>query len=326
MKMINVLILSAGRRVELVEAFKKAAKDANIESKVIAGDLSDIAPAIYFADENYVIPRINTEGYLEAIIEICNKENVSLIVPTIDTELLVLSENKELIESKTNAKVLVSDKESIKICRDKKKTSSFFEKYKIGSPREITKEEIDKGDINFPLFIKPLDGSSSINTFKVNNNEELKFFYNYIEKPIVQEYIEGDEFTIDMFLDFNSNLIAILPRLRIATRGGEVLKAKTVCDQEIIDEVKKILNNIRFIGHITIQCMKTKEGIKFIEINPRFGGGAPIGIKAGVNSPYFLYKLLNGEIVAPVTSYKENLIASRFDRAVFLENGSPIND
>lgn len=326
MKSINVLILSAGRRVELVSCFKDSAKRLGIESNIVAADLSELAPAIYFADKKYEISRIGSENYIDQIIDICNKENISLIVPTIDTELSVLSENKKNIEEKTNAKVLVSDKSSIDICRDKKKTNKFFEENGIGCAKEITEEDIKNKNYEFPLFIKPLDGSSSINTFKVNNDEQLEFFLKYINKPILQEFIEGDEYTIDVFLDFESNPIAILPRVRLATRSGEVLKAKVVRDNEVIEEVEKILKKLPFIGHITIQCMKTLQGIKFIEINPRFGGGAPIGIKAGVDSPYFLYKILNNEKVNPVSEFIEDIIALRFDRAIYLKNGEVIND
>ncbi|MDB1921729.1 ATP-grasp domain-containing protein [Clostridium tertium] len=326
MKKINILILSAGRRVELINCFKESAKKVGVESRIIAGDLSELAPAVYFSDEKYLIPRIGTENYIEKIIEICNLEDIALIIPTIDTELIVLSENKKLIEEKTNAKVLVSDKSSIDICRDKKKTNKFFEENGIGCAKEITEEDMREENYKFPLFIKPLDGSSSINTFKVKNKDELDFFLRYIDKPIVQEFIQGDEYTIDVFLDFESNPIAILPRVRLATRSGEILKGKVVKDEEIISEVKKILKNLKFIGHITIQCMKTINGIKFIEINPRFGGGAPIGIKAGVDSPYFLYKLLNNEKLEPVNEFIEDLIALRFDNAIFLKNGEVIND
>lgn len=326
MKKINILILSAGRRVELVNCFKNSANKLGIDSNIIAGDLSELAPAVYFADKKYVIPRIGTENYIEKIIEICNKEDVALVIPTIDTELIVLSENKNIIEKRTSAKVLVSDKSSIDICRDKKKTNDFFEENGIGCAREITQEDINNGNYEFPLFIKPLDGSSSINTFKVKNKEELYFFLKYIDKPIVQEFIQGEEYTIDVFLDFDSNPIAILPRLRLATRSGEILKGKIVIDKEIISEVEKILEKLKFIGHITIQCMKTSDGIKFIEINPRFGGGAPIGIKAGVDSPYFLYKLLSNEKVERVNEFTEDLIALRFDSAIFLKNGEVIHD
>lgn len=315
---INVLILSVGRRVELVKCFKEAAKLAAVGSKIVTADLSNTAPAIYFGDKNYIMPRIGSDKYISILIDICNKEDIKLVVPTIDTELLILAENKKLIESETKAKVLVSDKKVIKICRDKINTNRFFEDNGFGVPKEISQEELGTKELKFPLFIKPLNGSSSINTFKINNLKELNFFNAYIENPIIQEFIEGEEYTIDVLLDFEANPITIVPRKRLATRGGEISKGLVVKDKELIDEVRKVIQKLKPIGHITLQCMKTKDGIKFIEINPRFGGGVPISIKAGANSPLNLYKLLKGEKLQYNENYKDKMLALRFDEAIFL--------
>lgn len=318
MKNINVLILSAGRRVELVRCFKDARDSLNISGNIVAVDISNTAPAIYHADKFYIVPRISDDSYIDEIINICKIENINLVVPTIDTELQKLSDNKELIELNTDAKVLISRAEVIKICRDKYNTQDFFEENGFGVPKLITKEHIENKDYSFPLFIKPLNGSSSVNTFKVKNEKELDFFLEYVPNPLVQEFIEGNEYTVDVFTDFNSNPITIVPRQRLATRGGEVLKGITRKDREIIDEIKKVVDILKPIGHITIQCMKTSDGIKFIEINPRFGGGAPISIKAGANSPMNLYSLLMGEELTYNEDYENNLLGLRHDEAVFL--------
>lgn len=322
--MINVLITSAGRRVELVNCFKDARDKMHIEGKVIAADIDNTAPALYHADKHYLISRVKENGFIQDIINICNKENIHLIVPTIDTELYKLAENKELIQSETKAKVLISDKEVINICRNKYNTYKFFIDNKIGTPKIISKTDLQNKNYKFPLFIKPLDGSSSINAFKINNERELNFFKDYVPNPIVQEYVHGDEYTIDIFTDFDSNPITIVPRLRLATRGGEVSKGIVKKDKEIINEVKRIINALKPIGHITIQCIKTLEGIYFIEINPRFGGGAPISIKAGANSAENLYKLILGESLEYNEDYEDGLLGLRYDNAVFLDSEKEI--
>lgn len=320
MKNINVLILSAGRRVELVNCFKDARDSLGIQGNVVACDLSNTAPAIYHADKNYLVCKILDDNYIADIVDICKKEDIHLIVPTIDTELYKLAESREYIESNTSAKVLVSDMSVIKICRDKYNTQAFFEDNGFGMPRLIDEDVIKNKDYNFPLFIKPLNGSSSINTFKVNNEKELEFFLEYVPEPIVQDFMEGEEYTIDVFVDFNHNPITIVPRQRLATRGGEVLKGIVKKDREIIETIKNVIKVLKPIGHITLQCMKTDDGIKFIEINPRFGGGAPISIKAGANSPANLYKLLLGETLQYNEDYEDELLASRHDGAVFINS------
>ena len=315
-KEINILILSAGRRVELIKCFKKAAEKLHISSTIVAADLSNLAPAIYFSDKHYIIPRIGADNYLEEIISICKNENISLVVPTIDTELLILAENKEFIEKETGAKVLISDLSVIEICRNKVNSQKFFEANGFGVPKMIT--DINSNDYNFPLFIKPLDGSSSINAFKIKNKSELDFFYGYIEKPIVQEMISGEEYTVDVFLDFDSNIITMVPRQRLATRSGEISKGKIIKDREIMQDVTKLMNVLKPIGHITVQCMKTNDGIKYIEINPRFGGGAPMSILAGADSCENLYRLLMGERLTYNENYKENCLFLRFDETIMI--------
>lgn len=274
---------------------------------------------MYFADRTYTLPRILEPNYIDAIIDACNQENISLVVPTIDTDLLLLAENKSFIEEKTNAKVLISDFQVIEICRDKINTQKYLEENGFGIPKMYTDEEIRNGDIKFPLFIKPKSGSSSINTFKVKNNSELNIYKDIVNDPIVQDFMEGEEFTVDVFLDFDSNIISIVPRLRVATRSGEISKGKIIRDREIIDNVTKLMNVLRPIGHITVQLMKTEKGIGYIEINPRFGGGAPMSIMSGADSPENLFRLLLGEKLEYNENYKDNLTFLRFDSSICLD-------
>ena len=316
---MNILILSAGRRVELTNCFKNARDRLGIKGKVVAADCSELAPALYFADEKEIVPRIGEEeAYVNAIIEICKKHDIDLVVPTIDTELLLLAENKEKIQYEGKCKVLISDKEVISICRNKIKTQLFLEEHGFKVPHLYIEKELEKGDYDFPLFIKPLDGSSSIDAHKVRNEEELKAYLGIIDKPMVQAYMEGEEYTIDCFLDFNGKLLSLVPRIRIATRSGEIAKGKIVRDEEIATDVKRLLKELHPIGHITVQCRKTKRGVEYIEVNPRFGGGAPMSIMAGADSCEMLYRLLLGQELEYSDDYRSNVTFLRFDSCVML--------
>lgn len=320
---INVLILSAGRRVELIDCFKGAKEKLKLIGNVVVGDCSALAPAVYFGDTHYILPRVNQSNYVDTIIDICNKENIALIVPTIDTELLILAENKERIEQTTNAKVMISDWFLIKLCRNKIDFQKHLENNGFAVPKLIVEDK----DVNqFPVFIKPLDGSSSINAFKVNSWEELNFFREYIDKPIIQEYIEGTEYTVDVFCDFSSKPITIVPRERIATRSGEISKGKIEKNEKIIENIKKLVNVLKPIGHTTIQCIKNDDGIFYLEMNPRFGGGAPMSIAAGADSCENLYLLLTGNELIYNEAYRDNLFFLRFDRSIELSGESVAND
>jgi carbamoyl-phosphate synthase large subunit len=317
--MINILILSAGRRVELIRCFERAALRLNIESQIIAAEITKLAPANYIADKFILLPAIEEPNYISSLIQLIGQEHISLVIPTIDTELLILSKNKEYIEKNTSAKVLVSDFRVVSVCRDKNVTGNFLFENGFLTPKIISDEEISQKKVQFPLFLKPVDGSSSNNTFKINNYEELTFFRKYVKKSMVQEFITGDEYTIDVFCDFEGNIISITPRLRIATRCGEISKGKIVKDRTIISEITKLVAVLHPIGQITIQCMKTNRGVEFIEINPRFGGGAPMSIMAGADSCEYLYRLLSGETLKFRDEVREGLYFLRFDDAICLD-------
>lgn len=320
MREINVLFSSVGRRVELVNSFRKAKEKLGISGKLVGVDMDELAPALRFVDIRYKVPRLDSEDFITSIIEICNKENISLIIPTIDTELEIYAINREKIESNTNARIMVSSEKSINIIRDKIATCKFMEENNIGVPKLVTEEDIINKKIKFPLFIKPLDGSSSINAFKVNNMEELLFFNKYIPNPIIQEFAEGQEYCVDVFCDFDSEVISVVPKMRISHRSGEITKSKIIKDREIIDLAKKIVKVLKPIGEINFDCIKTKDGIKVIEINGRFAGGAPISFQAGADSPTKLYKLLMGEKLEYNEDFKDEMIALRFDDAVYLDS------
>lgn len=324
MKAINVLILSAGRRVELVQSFQKAAKTLNIKSNVVAGDCSETAPAIYFADRKAILPRINEDNYIDEIINVCKREDIKLVIPTIDTDLLLLSEERDRIESESGAVVLIASTEVISICRDKINTQKFLEENGFKIPKMYSEEELDSGELQFPLFIKPKSGSSSINTFKVNNIEELATYRSLIKEPIVQDFMEGKEFTVDVFLDFDGNLITVVPRLRMATRSGEISKGKIIKDKEIIEDIKRLVKVLKPIGHITVQLMKTNKGIEYIEINPRFGGGAPMSIQSGADSCENLYRLLMGQNLEYNENYQDNIMFFRFDNSICVDENLEI--
>lgn len=323
LKELNVLILSIGRRVELVKLFKKAAEELKINSKIIAGDANMTAPGLYFSDKFYQLPYIDSANYIEEIINISNNENISLIVPTIDTELSILSRNKKDIERKTNAIVLVSDERVMTICRDKIHTQKWMEEHGFLMPKMLEIETVSS-KTKFPLFIKPKSGSSSIGAYKINNIEELELYSKTIKDPILQEFAEGEEYTVDVFLDFHSNVISVVPRLRVLTRGGEISKGKIIKDREIIDTVIRLMEKLKPVGHITVQLMKKESKIQFIEINPRFGGGAPMSILSGANSPKYLFQLLLGEKLNYYENYRENIQFLRFDDSICIDGNMEV--
>ena len=311
---MKILFTSVGRRVELIQAFRNAAIKCETELKIFGTDMSTTAPALSFCDYTQIVPAIKSSEYLPTIIEICKKENIDALVPTIDTELLLLSQNKEKF-GKT--KVIISEQEKIAVCRNKMFTADYFHSVGLKSPSPV--DDYTKYIYGFPAFIKPKDGSSSIFAYKANNIDELKAYAEEVPNYIVQPFIEGVEYTVDAFCDFDGKPIYITPRIRLATRSGEVSKTQIAQDAKIIFEMQQLIAEYKPCGQITVQLIKERTTSEdyYIEINPRFGGGAPLSIKAGADSAEALIRILNGELLTyQPNAAEDGAIYSRFDQSI----------
>ncbi len=314
--MKKILFTSVGRRVELVQQFKAAALKLNTELEIYGGDLDLTAPAMHFCDKRVILPRIRTAEYIPFLLDFCKKESIDVLIPTIDTDLLVLSEHRtEFLNNGT--RVLIAATEKVALCRDKNYTADYFISLGLNAPKTVNLVEDYKD--KFPAFIKPKDGSSSINAFKAEDMEQLKQYGAQIEDYVIQPFVEGTEYTVDIFCDFDGKPVYITPRIRMAVRSGEVLKTKIQQDEDIIAEMKTLVKDFKPWGGITVQLIKDNITGKnyYIEINPRFGGGAPLSMMAGANAAEALIRLMNHENMQYCPDAAENgAIYSRFDQCV----------
>lgn len=319
MNEFNILFTSAGRRVVLINDFKKALTDLKLQGKIIVADRQKNIPTGFIADFQELVPSVNSDRYIDCLQEICQKYQISLIVPLIDSELYLLSKHKKIFAD-MGVRVLVSSPTTNEICFDKRNTYSFFKNLGIATPNILDLERtLTQQTTNYPLMIKPANGSCSVGVTKINNQKELAFFYDYIPNAIIQEFIVGQEFTVDVLVDWQGKVRCIVPRLRMETRAGEVSKGITVKNQAIIAETKKVVEALPgAVGCITVQCFLLPKGeIKFIEINPRFGGGIPLSIQAGANFPRWIIEM---SLNRPVTidEWQEGVVMLRYDESVFV--------
>ncbi len=318
---MKILFTSVGRRVELMQAFKKAAEESGVNLTIIGADISNTAPALFFCDEIKIVCRISHPEYIPQLLKICEEEKVDCLIPTIDTDLMLLAENKKKFEA-IGTKVLISAVDKVKVCRDKRFTADYFNSLGLKSPTPV--DAVEKYNFGYPAFIKPKDGSSSINAYKVNNEEDLKAYAEKIDDYIIQPFISGKEYTIDIFCDYEGNPVFITPRERMAVRAGEVLQTRICQDDVMIAEMKTLIADYKPCGQITVQLIQDENtgDNYYIEINPRFGGGAPLSIKAGADSAKAVIRMLNGEKLDYVEkAARDQAIYSRFDQSVCVFEG-----
>jgi len=316
---INLLVTSAGKRVSLIKLFHQAASKLYPQAKVYTTDMNPaLAPAGIISDNCFKAPKVTDSHYVDFLLEVCRKNDIGVIIPTIDTELLILAENKTLFQN-TNIEPLVSDSQFIVICRDKRITYKYLQSINIPTPRLM-----DKHHPAFPLFAKPYDGSLSKDIYIIKNQNELTTEILDHPKLIFMEYInreEYKEFTVDMYYGRDNQVKSIVPRERIEIRAGEINKGYTRKNY-LVDFLKERMNYLPgVVGCICIQLFyrERDNDVIGIEINPRFGGGYPLSYYAKADFPSNIIKeYLLGESIDYSDSWLNNTLMLRYDDEIIV--------
>ena len=312
---MNILFTCAGRRTYLLKYFKENMEEGD---KIIATDMQLSAPALTAADIKVQVPAVYDPNYIDITLDICKKYQVNALLCLNDLELPILAENKARF-AELGVTVIVSDPAVIDICFDKYKTAQWVESIGLNAPKTYVtlasaKDALAKGEISFPLFMKPRWGSGSIGLETIDDMEELDIYYHLLMKKIkktilatasvgdeyimIQEKLTGKEFGLDVMNDLKGNHVAVSVKQKLAMRAGETDKAVTVDIPVVTEMGHKIGENLHHIGNLDVDIMQRANGdYCVLELNPRFGGGYPFSYEAGANMPKAILMWLKGEDV-----------------------------
>ena len=323
---MNILILSAGTRNKVVRYFKKTLAG---QGKVIATDCQNIAPAIYDADKCYIVPRITAPDYIDAILEICRKEQIDGVLSLIDPELELLAANKDKFEH-IGATCIVSPLEAVKMAFDKMKMFRFCEKNGIDSVKsydDIVKFKADfaRGEISFPVFVKPICGSCSINIQRVEDTAMLEELWRRYDNLMIQEFMTGQEIGADVYIDsISGRVVEIFTKKKLLMRAGETDKSVSFKDAKLFDFIENFVTKAGYRWNIDIDIFE-KDGKYFVsEVNPRFGGGYPHAYECGCDFMTLIKNNLEGGVNKPnVGNYKENVYMMKY-LEVMIMNGEEL--
>lgn len=301
---MNVLFTCAGRRNYLLQYFREAMGSEGI---IVAADMSKTAPAMAVADVACVVPDVFATGYVDHILRICQEKKVDLLISLNDIELPVLSPHRARFEE-AGVRLLISDPKVIDICFDKYKTVQFCQEQRIRTPLTYltladAKKSLLRGELNFPVVVKPRWGSASIGLEFPVDMEELELAYqlvthrvkrsilaeaskeDFLRSVMIQEHIDGIEYGLDILNDFSGRCVQVYVKEKLAMRAGETDKS-VLRDRPELEELGYRIGQV--LGHIgNVDCdVFEKEGKYFLlELNPRFGGGYPFSQMSGANYP-----------------------------------------
>jgi carbamoyl-phosphate synthase large subunit len=313
---LNILILSCGTRNKIVQYFKKELDGRGL---VIATDCSDLAPALYEADKHFIVPRMDDEGYLDTILSICKENKIKAVLSLIDPELCLLAEHKQAFLD-IGAMPIVSDLDVVEMCFDKYEMFKFltqngFKTVKSYIDKEVFYGDVKNGAIDFPVFVKPVRGSASINISKVTSKEEIELLFSRFDNLMIQEFMDGTEYGADVYIDMiSSEPVAIFIKEKIKMRAGETDKSVSIKDDHLFELIKDFVKETGVRGIIDIDIFKV-DGEYFIsEVNPRFGGGYPHAYESGVNVPDMIIKNIKGNInLNTIGQYKDAIFMLKYN-------------
>ena len=294
---MNILILSAGTRNKIVQYFKRELEGKGL---VIATDCSDVAPAIYDADKYYIVPRMTASGYIDVILNICKKENITGVLSLIDPELSLISENRERFEA-IGTTVIESSYELCEMSLDKMAMFNWLTEHGYKCAKSYLNKEdffadVETGKITYPVFIKPYKGSASISISKVYDKETVELLFAHENDLMIQEFLDGQEIGADVYIDMISGeIVSIFTKKKIKMRAGETDKAVSFKNEKLFDLIKKFVYEAGYRAQIDIDIFDIEGEYYISEVNPRFGGGYPHAYESGANHVKLIVKNLAGE-------------------------------
>ena len=313
---MNILILSAGTRNKIVEYFVNT---LNGTGKVIATDMSNLAPAIYEADKYYIVPKMTSPDYVDTIIDICQKEKIDGVLSLIDPELSLLAKNENLFEA-IGTKVIGSAYDLCEMSLDKYQMYSWLKEHQYKCSKSYMDKmdfykDVENGKITYPVFVKPARGSASIAISKVYDKETVELLFAHDDGLMIQEYLDGQEIGADVYIDMISGeVVSIFTKKKIKMRAGETDKAVSFKDEKLFELIRKFVSEAGYRGQIDIDIFDIDGEYYISEVNPRFGGGYPHAYESGCDHMKLITDNLEGNSNKPeIGIYKSGIYMMKYN-------------
>jgi carbamoyl-phosphate synthase large subunit len=317
----NVLISSGGRRVGLVNIFRETLRDLGLDGRVIVADMSPLSSAFHSADDGVIVPAIKSPEFIPTMLEICEREEVGLLIPTLDPELPLYARSRDAFAA-IGTTVAISAPDAVAIGCDKLKTHAWLRANGFPTVEQTTVADLraHTNGWRYPLLVKPIAGSASIGVAVVDDEVQLDAATRGGDY-LVQSIAEGHEYTVDVLADRDGRCVCAIPRRRIEVRAGEVSKGMTERNEDLIALASEICETLPgAYGPLNIQIFLDIERgtMNVIEMNPRFSGGIPLSWQAGGKYPRWLIEDILGLPSTVSTEWRDRLVMLRWDDAVFM--------
>lgn len=321
---MNILILAAGTRNKIVQYFKRTFDGIG---NVVATDASTLGPAIYDADKYYIVPPINGPGYIERIIDICKKEEISGVLSLIDPELSLLATNEDKFKA-VGTTVVGSSYELCEMALDKMQMYKWLKEHGYNCARSWMEKDafykaVDEGIVTYPVFVKPYRGSASISISKVYDRETIDVLFAHEDDLMIQELLKGQEIGADVYIDMiTGEVVSIFTKKKIKMRAGETDKSVSFKDPELFALIEEFVLEAGYRGQIDIDIFEINGQYYISEVNPRFGGGYPHAYESGCDHMQLILNNLNGVVNHKnIAAYDEGIYMMKYNEVKIIRGG-----
>lgn len=264
--------------------------------RIIGTDITNLCAGKSFTDKFYKVPNaVEIKKTINSYKDIISEEKARWIISGPEQEILALAMGRKDFAS-LGTEILHPPLEVLEIIIDKLNTFDFFSQRGIKMPYTYRLDEVESHDLEEKIILKPRKGRGSRGVFITESNK-IDSFKNIlsIKDYIIQQFIEGEEYSVDAFYDLEGNILNVIPRKRLKTDSGISTIGETVKDENLFEIVSKVSSFLTFIGGNCFQFIKNKEGVYYLtDINPRFGGGSILSLKASKSFRRNLLNLLRG--------------------------------
>lgn len=310
---VSVLVTGVGGTAG--QSVISAIKMMRERTRIVGVDMNPFSAGLYIVNKGYVVPPADDHNFIPRLIDICAKEKIEVLIPTVDEELLPVASSKLSFE-KCGTTTILASSHLLEKALDKWETYVLLRDAGIPVPKSMLLGDRDTiiKSLGLPLMIKPRKGRGGKDITRLDNPNLFEYHVPRIQDPMFQECLTGTEYTVDVVASKKGKILAIVPKKRIEMRGGSTYKAITVRETEIENTATKIAHLLKADGPLNIQFMvNTRTGqANVLEINPRFSSSLALTVRAGVNSVEILMRDALGKTIDQIYSFKEGLCMLRY--------------
>ena len=294
--MSNILLLNINAKRHLLDSFLHEASHFGCE--VYVADISTERACMKIHDKICVLPKSKNPDYINALLNTCLEHNISLVIPTSDIGLDILSSHCQYF-AKHHITLLTPSPKIISLLQDKLQFSLFCKEKGLLTPNYFT--DIDHIDAEqYPLMVR-----SRMNGWKdkfiAKNPEALKHIVGWLEhndytSPIITNFLHKSEYSIDVLSNLNGQGLQAVVRERIYLFGGESWRTKIISAPNVEKDALQLATQLKLVGHSVLQCFLSDDDPMvarpiFFEVNPRFGGASNVAYQAGLKSHYHILNM-----------------------------------